>query len=119
MQLGLAAGARSSSPDPTSSLGYVNRPDLTARAFAEHDGQRAYRTGDAGHFEGDLLFFEGRLDFQIKLHGYRIELGDIEANIHRLHDVQDAVVMPVMRDDRAEYLVAFAILKSTAPRLRV
>jgi D-alanine--poly(phosphoribitol) ligase subunit 1 len=93
-------------------LGYVNRPDLTARLFADLDGQRAYRTGDAGHFEGDLLFFEGRLDFQIKLHGYRIELGDIEANIHKLGDVQDAVVIPVMRDDRAEYLVAFAILKS-------
>jgi len=98
---------------PNVSLGYINRPDLTARAFVDHEGQRAYRTGDAGHFEGDLLFFEGRLDFQIKLHGYRIELGDIESNIHRLPDIQDAVVMPVMREDRPEYLVAFAILKST------
>jgi D-alanine--poly(phosphoribitol) ligase subunit 1 len=97
---------------PNVSLGYVNRPDLTARLFLEHDGQRAYRTGDAGHIEGDLLFFEGRLDFQIKLHGYRIELGDIESNIRRLHDIQDAVVLPVVRQDRAEYLVAFAILKA-------
>jgi D-alanine--poly(phosphoribitol) ligase subunit 1 len=97
---------------PNVSLGYVNRPDLTARAFLDVEGQRAYRTGDAGHFEDDLLFFEGRLDFQIKLHGYRIELGDIEANIHKLPDVQDAVVLPVKRGDRAEYLVAFAILRS-------
>jgi D-alanine--poly(phosphoribitol) ligase subunit 1 len=100
---------------PNVALGYINRQDLTARAFSEFDGQRAYRTGDAGHFEGDLLFFDGRLDFQIKLHGYRIELGDIEANIHKLRDVQDAVVIPVMRNDRAEYLVAFAILKSGPP----
>jgi D-alanine--poly(phosphoribitol) ligase subunit 1 len=96
---------------PNVSLGYINRPDLTARVFLEHEGQRAYRTGDAGHFEGDLLFFEGRLDFQIKLHGYRIELGDIEANIHKLRDVQDAVVIPAMRDNRPEFLVAFAVLR--------
>ncbi len=97
---------------PNVSLGYINRPDLTARAFFEHEGHRAYRTGDAGHWDGDLLFFDGRLDFQIKLHGYRIELGDIEANIHKLQNVQDAVVLPVMRDDRPEYLVAFAIMRS-------
>jgi D-alanine--poly(phosphoribitol) ligase subunit 1 len=57
-----------------------------------------------------MLFFEGRMDLQIKLHGYRIELGDIESNLHRLRDIRDAVVLPAMRDGRAEYLVAFAIL---------
>ncbi len=98
---------------PNVSQGYINRPDLTARAFVEHEGHRAYRTGDAGHWDGDLLFFDGRLDFQIKLHGYRIELGDIEANIHKLRDVQDAVVLPVMREDHPEYLVAFTIMRST------
>jgi D-alanine--poly(phosphoribitol) ligase subunit 1 len=97
---------------PNVGLGYFRRADLTDRVFLEIDGQRAYRTGDAGHFEDDLLFFEGRMDFQIKLHGYRIELGDIESNLHRLGDVRDAVVLPVMRDGRAEYLVAFAILKA-------
>jgi D-alanine--poly(phosphoribitol) ligase subunit 1 len=96
---------------PNVGLGYFRRPDLTDRAFMQIDGQRAYRTGDAGHFEDDLLFFEGRMDFQIKLHGYRIELGDIESNLHRLDEVRDAVVLPAMRDGRAEYLVAFAILK--------
>jgi D-alanine--poly(phosphoribitol) ligase subunit 1 len=96
---------------PNVALGYFRRADLTDRVFLEIDGQRAYRTGDAGHFEDDLLFFEGRMDFQIKLHGYRIELGDIESNLHKLGDVRDAVVLPAMRDGRAEYLVAFAILK--------
>ena len=38
-------------------------------------------TGDVGHFEGDLLFCEGRIDFQIKLHGHRIELEDIDNNL--------------------------------------
>jgi len=96
---------------PNVGLGYVHRPDLTERAFFDLGGERAYRTGDAGHFEGDLLFFEGRMDFQIKLHGYRIELGDIESNLHKLRDIQDAVVLPAMRNGQTEYLVAFAILK--------
>ncbi len=100
---------------PNVSLGYVNRPDLSARAFFELDGERAYRTGDWGHFENDLLFFEGRIDFQIKLHGYRIEIGDIESNLRGLKDVQDAVVMPAMRNGQAEYLVAFTILNGPPP----
>jgi D-alanine--poly(phosphoribitol) ligase subunit 1 len=97
---------------PNVGLGYIRRPDLTERSFFELDGERAYRTGDWGHFEDGVLFFEGRMDFQIKLHGYRIEIGDIESNLHRLESVRDAVVIPAMRDDRADYLVAFTILKS-------
>lgn len=98
---------------PNVGLGYVNRPDLTQRAFFETAGMRAYRTGDWGHYEDGLLFFEGRMDFQIKLHGYRIEIGDIESNLHRLETVQDAVVLPSLRDGRPEFLVAFTILKET------
>lgn len=98
---------------PNVGLGYLRRPDLTDRVFFNLEGQRAYRTGDAGHFEGDLLFFEGRMDFQIKLHGYRIELGEVEANLHKLKAIQDAVVLPAFRDGLPEYLVAFAILKGS------
>jgi len=111
----LAAGERGEIviAGPNVSLGYLNRPDLTASNFSTLHGERSYHTGDAGHFDGDLLFFDGRMDFQIKLHGYRVELGDIEANLHRLADIQDAVVLPHIREGRAEYLVAFAILKSS------
>ena len=94
------------------SIGYINRPDLTSRAFFEMDGLRAYRTGDLGHFQDDLLFFDGRIDFQIKLHGYRIEIGDVENNLHALSVVQDAAVIPAIKDSKAEYLAAFIILKS-------
>jgi D-alanine--poly(phosphoribitol) ligase subunit 1 len=69
-----------------------------------------------GHFEKDLLFFEGRMDFQIKLHGYRIEIGDIEAHLHGLPGIQDAVVIPALREGRADYLVAFAILNGPLPQ---
>jgi D-alanine--poly(phosphoribitol) ligase subunit 1 len=51
------------------------------------------------------------MDNQIKLHGYRIELGDIEANLRDLPSVQDAVVIPVLNNGIAESLAAFVILK--------
>src|SRR6266581_1159940 len=75
---------------PNVSPGYLARPDLTADAFFQHRGQRAYRTGDFGRIRNGLLFFEGRMDEQIKLSGYRIELGDVEANLRALATVRDA-----------------------------
>ena len=45
---------------------------------------RSYHTGDAGYFDGDMLYYEGRIDMQIKYHGYRIELSDIESNLMRM-----------------------------------
>ncbi|MEY2684714.1 MAG: hypothetical protein RJA09_1858, partial [Pseudomonadota bacterium] len=63
--------------------GYLNRPDLTARVFVpdpHNPGGRMYRTGDRGWWgRGGELHFGGRLDRQVKLKGYRLELGEIEA----------------------------------------
>lgn len=96
---------------PHVSLGYLNNPDQTGKSFFawQDNGQRwrAYRTGDAGIREQGLLFYHGRLDFQIKLHGYRIELGDIEENLRLIQWVDNAVVLPVERRGKAEYLQAF------------
>jgi len=70
---------------PTVAKGYYGRPDLTQAAFrscpAEVCGtSKSYRTGDEMVKRTDgLYYFHGRLDLQIKLHGFRIELGDIEA----------------------------------------
>ena len=58
------------------------RPD--AKAFYTYEGQRAYRTGDWGRDREGLVFFEGRMDSQVKVNGYRIELGDLEANLRAL-----------------------------------
>ena len=95
---------------PNVSPGYLARPDLTADAFFQHRGQRAYRTGDFGRFRNGLLFFEGRMDEQIKLSGYRIELGDVEANLRALATVRDAVILPVIKDGTAQSLAAFVVL---------
>ena len=96
---------------PNVSPGYINRPELTRRAFFEIEGQPAYRTGDLGHFKHGLLFFDGRMDSQIKLHGYRIEIGDIEANLRTCRDVQDVVVLPALKEGAPDFLAAFVILK--------
>jgi D-alanine--poly(phosphoribitol) ligase subunit 1 len=95
---------------PNVSPGYVGRPDLTERAFFERRGQRAYKTGDLGRFRDGLLFFDGRVDEQIKLSGYRIELGDVEANLRVLPAVRDAVVIPMIKNGTAQSLSACVLL---------
>jgi D-alanine--poly(phosphoribitol) ligase subunit 1 len=97
---------------PNVSPGYLGRPDLTAAVFFEHCGRGAYRTGDQGRFRDALLFFEGRMDSQLKLSGYRIELGDVEANLLALASVRDAVVTPVIKNGAAQSLAAFVVLSS-------
>ena len=96
---------------PNVSPGYLARPDLTANVFFQHRGRRAYRTGDWGRSQDGLLFFEGRIDGQIKLNGYRIEIGDLEVNLRALPLVRDAVVIPVMKNGAAQSLAAFVLLR--------
>lgn len=95
---------------PNVSPGYLQRPELTAKVFTTFEGLPAYRTGDWGRVRGGLVFFEGRMDGQIKLHGYRIELGDMEANLHALPEVADAVVLPVEKLGKVDSLAAFVVL---------
>jgi D-alanine--poly(phosphoribitol) ligase subunit 1 len=98
---------------PHVSIGYLNNPAQTEKAFfTSASGDRAYRTGDWGRYQDGLLFFEGRMDFQIKLHGYRIELGDIEAHLRTVEGVKDAVVLPFVRDGAAQWLAAFVVMAS-------
>jgi amino acid adenylation domain-containing protein len=101
--------------------GYLNRADLTADKFildpfvSVIDPQsqcmkRLYRTGDLGRFlpDGNIEFL-GRVDFQVKLRGFRIELEEIEAVLSQHPDVQQAVIQ--VRGDKLEEkrLVAFVI----------
>ncbi|EMH4215423.1 amino acid adenylation domain-containing protein [Serratia marcescens] len=61
--------------------GYYRNPSLTEEKFIYHPelGERLYRTGDAGRYlpDGNLEFL-GRMDFQVKINGYRVELGEVE-----------------------------------------
>ncbi len=95
---------------PNVSPGYTRRADLTEKAFADHEDTRSYRTGDWGRDRDGLIFCEGRMDSQIKLHGHRIELGDLEANLRALDEVADAVVLPVQKNGAVDSLAAFVVL---------
>ena len=96
---------------PNVSIGYLNRPELTQRAFFSwNEGgicQQAYRTGDIGFWQNGQLFYLGRRDFQVKLHGYRIELGEIEEQLRKLSEIENAVVLPVVRRGKNAALQAF------------
>ncbi len=82
--------------------GYLERPELTAERFIAHparpDGGRLYRTGDLARLREDGEFeFLGRTDQQVKLRGYRIEMGEIEAALSDLPGVREAAA--VVRPD--------------------
>ncbi|MGW0791223.1 amino acid adenylation domain-containing protein [Streptomyces sp. NPDC002911] len=98
--------------------GYVNRPDLTAKNFIDHDlvpGGKLYRTGDLARWTGDgEIDYLGRLDFQVKIRGYRIEPGDIEYHLGRHQDVARCVVV-ARGEDGAKQLVAYYVPRLAGP----
>ncbi|MDD6155373.1 MAG: D-alanine--poly(phosphoribitol) ligase subunit DltA [Eubacteriales bacterium] len=98
----------------TVSPGYYQDPAKTKDVFfAIKRGEktvRAYRTGDSGYKdETGMLYYEGRIDQQIKLNGYRIELGDIEQNILLIDGVEKAAVVPNYQDGKVKNLAAFIV----------
>ncbi|MEE1821345.1 amino acid adenylation domain-containing protein [Streptomyces sp. BE20] len=87
--------------------GYHGRPDLTEERFVTVDGVRCYRTGDLVRRlpDGDLEY-HGRVDHQVKVRGFRVELGEIEA-VLAAHPAVEAAAAVVQRDEAGEYLAAF------------
>lgn len=101
---------------------YRGRPDLTAERFVEHDGRTWYRTGDLVRYWPDgTLEFVGRADYRIKISGYRVELGEVEAAISRVPGVRMAVATVVTVPGGADLLAAAVCLADgslTAAQLR-
>ncbi|MEO8206360.1 MAG: amino acid adenylation domain-containing protein, partial [Chthoniobacterales bacterium] len=97
-------------------LGYHERPELTAERFIpdifnDKPNARLYRTGDIGFWNASaLLECQGRLDHQIKLRGYRIEAGEIEAQLEKHPDIAEAIVC--MHGQR---LIAYLRMNGVSP----
>ncbi|HHL31758.1 MAG TPA: amino acid adenylation domain-containing protein, partial [Oceanospirillales bacterium] len=99
------------------SRGYLKRPELNKQYFIEHKfagektPQRLYRSGDLVRYNGDdCLQYMGRVDEQIKIRGYRVELGEIEQQLLQIAAVGNCVLL--LREDQAgqQQLVAYVVL---------
>lgn len=92
--------------------GYYREPALTEERFLDNPfrpGERFYRTGDLGKWNGrGEVEFLGRNDRQVKVMGYRMELGEIEAKLGSLPEVKAAVVV-AKKTEAAAFLVAYVI----------
>ncbi|MEO8429322.1 MAG: amino acid adenylation domain-containing protein, partial [Verrucomicrobiota bacterium] len=102
-------------------LGYLNQPDMTAANFVPNPfermrGARLYRTGDlARHRSDGTIECLGRIDYQIKIRGFRVELGEIEAVLAQHEAVREAVVL--LREDIPgdKRLVAYVVPDQEPP----
>jgi AMP-binding enzyme/AMP-binding enzyme C-terminal domain/Phosphopantetheine attachment site len=108
--------------------GYHRRPELTAERFVDIDetglmpgislqgrGTRLYRSGDiVRYLEDGTLVYLGRIDNQIKLRGFRVELGEIESVLASQPGVGEAVVLAHRRSDQDVRLIAYVSAESGA-----
>ncbi len=102
-------------------LGYYGRPDLTLERFPTElsTGKRYYRTGDLGrYFPDGRLECLGRVDFQVKVRGFRIEPADIEAHLRKVAGVSDVLVLALRQGDGDPQLVAYWVGAASKEDLR-
>jgi amino acid adenylation domain-containing protein len=98
--------------------GYKNRPDLTAERFIPHffsdePGARLYRTGDLGRWlpDGEIEYL-GRTDHQVKVRGFRIEPGEIEAALLSHEAVKEALALVREEASGEKRLIAYVVAPS-------
>jgi amino acid adenylation domain-containing protein/non-ribosomal peptide synthase protein (TIGR01720 family) len=105
---------------PGVAIGYLNRPELTAERFipdpfSDDSDARLYRTGDLVRYlpDGNQQFM-GRVDAQVKVRGFRVELGEIEAALGQHEAVAELVVIALEADNGLKRLVGYVVLHDGA-----
>ena len=104
--------------------GYLHEGGMTAEKFipnpfSNERGTRLYRTGDIGRYLTDgRIEFLGRVDSQVKIQGYRIELAEIEATLRRHPSVQTTVIVARTIERDEQEIVAYVTTSVTVAELR-
>ncbi|CAN5504243.1 D-alanine--poly(phosphoribitol) ligase subunit DltA [soil metagenome] len=93
------------------SIGYFKNEEHNREKFFIHNGKRAFKTGDLAYYENGMIFYLGRNDDQVKMHGFRIELNEISNVICKHELVSEAVTVPLKRNNEVKKIVSFLILK--------
>lgn len=98
---------------PDVSKGYLNNPVQTNKAFEDIDGKTFYHTGDmVSQADDGLLFYKGRTDFQIKMHGYRIELEEVDSLLSGLSQVKQSCTVPLYNNKKqVNKIIAHVVLE--------
>jgi len=100
------------------SRGYLNEPGMTAERYVPqlwggHPGARLYKTGDLARYRTDgQVEYVGRMDHQVKVRGYRVELGEIETVLSQHPAVQKAVVISRENSIGGKQLIAYVVCAS-------
>ncbi len=93
--------------------GYLNRPELTSERFIKNpfnENERLYKTGDYGKWTDDgEIEFIGRKDNQIKIRGFRVELGEVENQIQTKKDIEEVAVVALKNENGQNELIAYLI----------
>ncbi len=95
--------------------GYLGHPELTAEKFipnpfSDEPGTRLYKSGDlARYWPNGNIEFIGRVDNQIKFHGFRVELGEIKCALNRHPKVRDSIIVLAKDDNRYDTIVAYYV----------
>jgi len=92
---------------PGVGTGYLHRPELTAQRYVDEDGRRHYRTGDLIRRRDGRYEFVGRRDDQVKVRGFRVELGEVQTALAAHPHVRIAVVLAPLDPYGTRRLVAY------------
>ncbi|WP_255293766.1 non-ribosomal peptide synthetase [Bacillus wiedmannii] len=105
-------------------IGYLNRPELTQEKFVPNPfdkkmGERIYRTGDLARYLKDgTIEFLGRLDYQIKIRGLRVEIGEVEEVLMQYPLIKEAVVL-AKKDESGENILVGYYMRSMTKEISI